>query len=91
MNETEVYYKRGFLNDQEGLAAFEAYIYQYAGDWVDACFSISDCSRKISLEFGYVPTKLQERLNKIDTLIKELENFREAMLQSECKRTEEKQ
>lgn len=76
------YHKRGFLNKETGMAAFEATIdfddeaqYKY----VSADFTISDCHRQINLEFTIdekddIPVKLEKLQKLIDEFV-EFRNF----------------
>lgn len=81
------YYKRGFLNKGEGTAAFEADLsgdqYETDGDkYFSAYFCISDCSRKITLDFGgNTEEMMSNSLHKIDTLISELSHFRDKLIE----------
>lgn len=81
MSNSVKYYKRDFLNKGEGMAVFEAYV-----DWVespeyntgiDAGFSITDCNRKISLDF-YVHNdeSFENAEYKLNTLIDQLNIFK---------------
>jgi hypothetical protein len=73
---------RKFLNKTEGLAAIETYI---SVDYNDICghVDISDCNRKISLDFWAIdPTKATSRLQKLDLIISELNKFKEAYLEA---------
>jgi hypothetical protein len=89
------YYKRGFLNREKGTAIFEADVsiedYEDEGSF-SANFDISDCYKKISLDF-YVGSKKQltEKLRKVDNLIKELTNFKEAMIRASMVKKEKKE
>jgi len=50
----------------------------------DAYLYISDCTKRIDLEFYSDDNKgLSKRVTKLDNLIEELQNFREALLQAE--------
>jgi hypothetical protein len=80
------YYKRGFLNPEEGMAAFEAEIcrgeYQEKDGAFDAFFSITDCNRKVTLDFAvWSKEDVAKSYHKINTLITELEVFREQLTQ----------
>lgn len=76
------YYKRGFLNEHEGMAAFSASVdiddsedKQYA--YVHADFTISDCNRQICLDFCIGEMKdIDSTDKKISNLIQELEEFK---------------
>ena len=73
------YYKRGFLNSGEGMAAFESnveYDTEYAGASIDANFKISDCNRQVSLDFYcYNDNDYEGAMFKLDTLAAELKEF----------------
>lgn len=84
------HYKRGFLNKGEGMAAFEAsvsYDEDSVKDWdeykcIDGDFSITDCSRKISLSFYATNAKAAKNsLHKVDTLIAQLQDFRSKLVE----------
>lgn len=79
------HYKRGFLNKGEGMAAFEADIYynvdteEYKS--VYGNFAITDCSRKISLDFYASNLEdVDNNMFKIDTLLAELQDFRNKLV-----------
>lgn len=84
------HYKRGFLNKGEGMAAFEAYV-SYDSNvlkdkdeykCIDGNFSIADCSRKNSLDFyATQPKGAKNCLHKVDTLIAQLQDFREKLVE----------
>lgn len=73
------YYKRGFLNKKEGMAAFEAETSFESGEWcnsVDGSFAITDCNRKVLLDFCiYNEDDAKNVFFKLSTLIKELMEF----------------
>jgi hypothetical protein len=81
------HYKRGFLNKGSGMAAFEADIegsqYETDGEkYISSYFSITDCNRKISLDFsGSLEENRENNLHKLNTLIDELAEFRTKMLE----------
>jgi hypothetical protein len=85
-NENSVkYYKRGFLNKGEGMAAFEANV--EFEDWEDyigcvtAHFSITDCNRKVCLDFcAHDQQAYEDSMNKINILIEELANLQSNLL-----------
>lgn len=77
------YYKRGFLNKNTGMAAFDATLIQ--ADWKDSVFEgefcITDCNRKVALEFSFHnKSTYKEQMYKLDKLISELAKFRDAMI-----------
>lgn len=79
------HYKRGFLNIGEGMAAFEHSLtyenedYSYAS--IDANFCITDCSRKVSLDFyTHDNESFENSLHKVRTLIQELQEFGEMLI-----------
>lgn len=48
--------------------------------WIDGKFTVWDCSRKISLDFSFGDSKeADQRAKKLDILITELQQFREAL------------
>lgn len=71
---------RKFLNKKIGLAAIETYIALDTFDsGVNASVDISDCNRKVSLDFyvyNYKENVVKEKLNKLDLIINELTIFR---------------
>jgi len=70
--------RRKFLNKKEGLAAVETFV-TTDFDSISASVEISDCNRKINLDFYTysISTKdTKERLDKLDTLINMLQEFR---------------
>lgn len=91
MNQNPTFYEhRQFLNEGSGLAAIEARISgsEYGTDTkrtrsVDGGISISDCSRRIELDFDvYDNQAMEERLAKIDSLIKTFREFRAAFVKA---------
>jgi hypothetical protein len=69
------YHSRKFLNKNKGIAALECNVESYLGDHApfDATVSITDCSRKITLDFGaYEKKHLKDNLDKLALLIVEL-------------------
>lgn len=74
------YSSRKFLNKKTGLAAIEAYIDLDKFDGgINASFDMSDCNRKISLDFyiyDYKEKSINDKLNKVELLIDELLDFR---------------
>lgn len=75
------YYKRDFLNKAEGMAAFEADITWDNDDGHDygmsASFCITDCSRKVSLDFSPYGDEENNSFYKLTKLIEELSAFKE--------------
>jgi len=70
--------RRKFLNKKEGLAAIETFV-TTEFDSVSANVEISDCNRKISLDFYSYNDSAKEanqRLEKLDILINTLTEFR---------------
>ncbi len=48
-----------------------------------ACFRMTDCSRPIWLDFNIEKTEqLQQRLEKVDTIIKEATSFKERLVKA---------
>jgi hypothetical protein len=69
---------RKFLNKDEGLAAIQTYVC-VDSDSISGSVDISDCNRKVSLDFYTYDTKpksVQDKLKKLDTLINALELFK---------------
>lgn len=81
------YYKRGFLNMNEGMAAFIANIeYQELREGethntaIDAGVTISDCGRQISLDFYiYDEAEYINAMHKLKVLQDELGAFRKQL------------
>ena len=72
------YHKRKFLNKDDGLAAIETTITLERSD-LSASIDISDCNRKVSLDFyvyNYKEKVVKEKLDKLDLVINELITFR---------------
>lgn len=75
-------HKRDFLNLGKGMAAFEYSIDagRYEGSkkvYINGSFCISDCSRKVSLDFDtYDEEDRKNVMYKIDTLINALVEYR---------------
>jgi len=70
--------RRKFLNKKQGLAAIETYVCTEF-DSISASVEISDCNRKINLDFYSYSSSTKdnkERLDKLDTLINMLQEFR---------------
>jgi len=73
------YHKRKFLNKDDGLAAIETTITLERSD-LSASIDISDCNRKVSLDFYmYTPTTkaINDRINKLNILVDSLTAFRD--------------
>ena len=77
------HYKRGFLNRDEGFAAFECsvtYEPEHRHSSVYADFSIRDCNRQICLEFSvYADGDYDKSMYKVDALMNELAEFRQCL------------
>ena len=80
------YYKRKWLapniQGQDSFISAEIETSEYG---VDARIKLADCSRPIFLDFDSFPSgkrSLQQKLRKLDTLIQELENFREKYIEA---------
>lgn len=72
---TDQHYKRQFINDR-GTAFIETSIAEPCPYNTWAYLSMSDCNRKIELEFGYTTEEdRQERVAKLDLIIKHLIEF----------------
>ena len=75
------YYSRCFLNEEEGLAATSGKIVDYNPDVKYASFEITDCNRKVSLDFNFEkPEERSKAEYKINKLLEELNKFKEALL-----------
>jgi hypothetical protein len=79
------YHKRGFLNKVRGTAAFECNIDHEKGDYsynsVCASFCITDCARKVELDFYTRDTESAENsLYKLNMLLTELQAFKNNLL-----------
>jgi hypothetical protein len=78
------YTNRLFINRDEGLAAIEWYVEgeDFITPYVSASFAIADCSRKAVLEFDIYGENrsLDERVEKVDTIIRELTAFKQALI-----------
>ena len=66
------YHSRKFLNKKNGMAAIEC-----TGDVsiysMDVDIAISDCSRKVNLDFyAHSPKEAKEKLDKLDLLLSEI-------------------
>lgn len=73
------YYSRKFLNKTTGIAAVECSIEtsQYIGGF-DGSICITDCSRKVNLDFSVYDVKdLDAKLAKLHLLLDEISNFRD--------------
>lgn len=80
------YYSRKFLNKTEGTAAIEVKA-DIEGNWTDSHVIITDCYRKVELDFGFSKSNKKtrkERLDKLNLLIDELLKFHSFL----CEKTE---
>lgn len=70
------YYSRKFLNKSSGMAAIE--INAGYSEWnFDCTVSLSDCNRRIDLDFSMWGAKnVKEKLDKLNLVINELTNFK---------------
>jgi hypothetical protein len=77
------HYKRGFLNRDEGFAAFECnvtYEPEYRHNSVYADFSLRDCNRQINLEFScYDDNDYDKAVFKLNALMAELAEFKQCL------------
>lgn len=74
------YYSRKWLNQKEGTAFIEASIEDSYSKYKDSTLNISDCNKKISLDFSFHTQKeKKEKLKKLDLLINELKEFKLAL------------
>src|SRR5690349_4104800 len=87
------YYKRGFLNKETGMAAFEADVDFEEGreyHWVGADFTISDCNRQICLEFSIDNEQdVTDKISKLQNLINELSDFKNKLMEASLMMLEE--
>lgn len=83
------HHNRGFLNNESGLAAFEWEV-SYPDEnpsYICTNFKITDCSRQINLDFScdfqmgnkWCEPSKEERLGKIDLMIRELQKIHTVM------------
>lgn len=80
---------RGFLNPNVGTACFE-WVVAVEEDYpsIASNFEITDCSRKVCLDFYCYTTNdgrhstYEERMHKIDLLISEMLKFKAAMVEA---------
>lgn len=85
MTKEKEYYSRGFLNPKEGMAAYEAHVAgiypdEHKPSWHSAYFSITDCSRKVTLDFGFDDEKGYEAvMHKFTQLRTQLTFFQLAL------------
>ncbi len=66
------YHSRKFLNKKNGMAAIECTgsVSTYS---MDVEIAISDCSRKVNLDFyAHSPREAKEKLDKLDLLLSEI-------------------
>lgn len=81
-----VFYERQFLNSEEhgGTAFVEATIragrHSDSSGWIDANFSVADCSRVVDLDFdvyGDSDENVRQKLNRLEQSVRQ---FKAAML-----------
>jgi hypothetical protein len=71
------YHVRKFLNKTNGTAAIEIQS-SYSAWNFDCTVSLSDCNRKIDLDFSmWNPKQVKEKIAKLDLLINELNKLKE--------------
>lgn len=76
------YYDRGFLNQDKGMASYEANV-EANSYGVDASLLLSDCYRQITLDFSYYSDKqYSERLEKVDLLLQKIREMKDEMIES---------
>lgn len=76
-------YKRDFLNKSRGDARY-SYSVDNGYGWVDATFSVADCTRQANLDFGFGDAKDKKaRLAKLDKLLNALADFRKILENTE--------
>jgi len=70
------YHSRKFLNKKAGMAAIEIHA-DYSAWNFDCSVAISDCNRRVDLDFSmWGPKNVKEKLDKLDLLISELLQLR---------------
>lgn len=83
------HYRRGFLNENEGLAIFETEV-RTSNEWRDdqvsnymnAGITLSDCSRRIYLEFEVgSEEELEQRTKKIKHLLSVVQEFHDKFME----------
>jgi hypothetical protein len=76
MTKQNKYHSRKFLNKKQGMAAIEC-IGSVSNYSLDLDINITDCNRKISLDFyAFNPKSAKEKLAKIDLLLSEIDAAR---------------
>lgn len=83
----QVFYERQFLNDEghHNLAAILAEVDLWESS-IEGCIEISDCGRKIELDFwASNDSDYQNGLKKLDRLIDTISGFREAYVSANQK------
>lgn len=79
---SKTYVNRGFLNKEEGMAAFHGKVDSFGPNYAHAEFTISDCNRQVALDFDYSDETAKEKsLYKINVLIDELTKFKGALIE----------
>lgn len=79
------YHSRKFLNKAKGTAAIEVAVetYEWNAGVMDASISITDCSRRVTLDFSvYNKKDLDEKINKLGLLITEFTNLQELFFEN---------
>jgi len=77
------YHSRKFLNKTNGTASIEVDVdsYDWCGGGVDARVSITDCSRRITLDFSvYTKKDVVEKTQKLEVLINELSKLKALLM-----------
>jgi hypothetical protein len=81
----KTYSSRKFLNKDLGLAAIESYISIDTMDGgMEASLDISDCNRKVTLDFYFFGTEeknIKRRLDKLNLIVEEVTKFRNTYLE----------
>jgi hypothetical protein len=81
----KTYSSRKFLNKNTGLAAIETSIsIDRIDGGIDASVDISDCNRKISLDFYVFNTEekyVKKRIDKLNLIVEEITKFRDTYLE----------
>lgn len=83
------HYSRGFLNADEGMAAYEAEVRTSSewredgyNDYMSAGITLTDCTRRIYLEFEVsCKEQLNQRKEKMSLLLKVVQEFHDKFME----------
>lgn len=91
----KAFHRRQFLNDEEGMAAYEATVYNRSWDderkdkparrriSIDGSFSVTDCHRSISLDVDISDEEsLGRTVRKLNRLARAVEDLRDALVKT---------